>query len=91
MLSDEKVSTVFDDKKEEVVTMPFLEKKSLTKDVDKSTNEFEYMKKAVVIIHRKGLYKFECQSKVYTGWFRLDSGVIKTTFSTIHSKFYKTF
>ena len=47
------------------------------------------MKQAVVTIRRKGLYKFEVHSKGYTGWFTLDSGFLKTTFSTIHSEFYK--
>ena len=47
------------------------------------------MKKAVVKICRKGLDKFEGQSKGYTGRFKLDSGFLKTTFSTIHSEFYK--
>ena len=45
--------------------------------------------KAVVTIRRKGLDKFEGQSKVSTGWFKLDSVFLKTIFSTIHSEFYK--
>ena len=39
MSSVEKVSNVLGDRKEEVVTTPFLEKKSSTKDVDKGTGE----------------------------------------------------
>ena len=54
--------------------MPFIEKKSSTKDVDKGTDEFSYMKQAVVTLCRKGLYQFEGQSKSYKGWFKLDSG-----------------
>ena len=60
----------------------------MTKDVDKGTDESEDMKKAVVTIRRKGLDKFEGQSKVYTGWFKLESGFLKTIFYTIHSEFY---
>ena len=56
-----------------MVTTPFSDKKSLTKDVDKGTGESEYMKEAVVKIHRKYLDKFEFQSKGYKGWFKLDS------------------
>ena len=50
-----------------------LEKKYPTKDVDKGTDELADVKKAVVTIHRKGLDKFEGQSKGYIGWFKLDS------------------
>ena len=39
--------------------MPFWEKKSLTKDVEKSTDKLADVNKAVVIICKKGLYKFE--------------------------------
>ena len=46
---------------------PFLEKKYLTKDIDTGTDELAYMKKAVVTIRRKGLDKFEGQSKGSTG------------------------
>ena len=73
MSSVQKISNVLGDKKEEVVTTPLSEKKSLTNDFEKGTNELEYMKKSVVTIHNKGLYKFECQSKGYTGWLKLDS------------------
>ena len=69
--------------------MPFMEKKYLTKDVDKGTDELAYMKQSVVTIRRKGLDQFEVQSKGSKVWFKLDSGVLKTTFSTIHSEFYK--
>ena len=74
---------------DELADMPLLEKKSSTKDVGKGTNELVDTKKAVVKISRKVLYKFEGQSKVSTGWFKLDSGVLKTTFSTINSEFYR--
>ena len=67
MLSVEKVGNVLGDRKEEVVTTPLSEKKSSTKDVDKGTDELEYMKRAVVTIHRKGLDKFEGKAKVSTG------------------------
>ena len=39
MLLRDKVSNILGDRKEEVVTTSFLEKKSLTKDVDKGTDE----------------------------------------------------
>ena len=68
--------------------MRLLENKSSKNDVDKGTDELEYMKKAVATIRRKGLCKFEGQSKGSTGLFKLDSGFFKTTFSTIHSEFY---
>ena len=69
--------------------MSFLEKKSSTKDVDKGNDELVDTKKSVVTICRKGLDKFEGQSKLYTGWFKLDSGFLKTTFYTIHSELYR--
>ena len=53
---------------------PFTEKKYSTKYVEKGTNELADTKQAVVIIRRKGLDKFEGKSKVYKGWFKLDSG-----------------
>ena len=43
MSSNDKFSNVLGDRKEEVVITPFLEKKILTKDVDKSTNELADM------------------------------------------------
>ena len=43
MSSNDKVSNVLGDRKEEVVTTPLLEKKSLTKDVDEGTNELSDM------------------------------------------------
>ena len=76
----DKVSYVLGDRKEEVVTMPLSEKKSSTKDVDKGSNELEDMKKAVVTIRGKGLDKFEGRSKGSTGWFKIDSGVLKKYF-----------
>ena len=69
-----KVSNVSDDRKEAVVTTPFSEKESLTKDVDKGTDELEDIKEVVVAICRKDLYKFEVQSKGSTGWFKPDNG-----------------
>ena len=57
----------------------------MTNDVDKGTDELADMKKAVVTILRKDLDKFEGQSKGFTGWFKLDSGFLKTRFATIHS------
>ena len=50
----------------------------------------EAMKEAVITICRKDLDKFEGQSKVSTGWFKLDSELKKTKKSTIHSELYKT-
>ena len=43
MSSNERVSNVWGDRKEEVVTTPFSGKKSLTKDVDEGTDELSYM------------------------------------------------
>ena len=87
----EKVNNVLGDRKEVVVTMKLFEKKSLTKDVDKGTDELADMKQAVVAVRRKGLDQFEGQPKGSTQWFKLDSGFLKTTLSTIHSEFYKDF
>ena len=58
MLSVEKVRNVLGDRKEEMVTTPLTENKSLTKNVDKGTGELEDMKEAMVTIRRKNLYKF---------------------------------
>ena len=74
-----------DEGTDEFADTPLLEKKYSTKDVDKGTDELIYMKKEVVTIRRKGLDKFEGQSNVSTGWFKLDDGFLKTTFSTIYS------
>ena len=74
MMSIDKVSNVLGDRKEEVVTTPLSEKKSLTKDVAKGTDELADMKKAVVTIRKKGLDKFEVQFKGYTRCLKLDSG-----------------
>ena len=82
MSSVEKVSNILSDMKEEVFTTPFSENKSSTKDVVKGTVEQEDMKKTVFTIRRKGLGKFEVQSKGSTRWFKLHSGFLKTTFST---------
>ena len=85
-LLDKKSSTKdVDEDTYALVDKPFWEKKSPTKDVGKGTYEWEDMKKAVVTIRRKGLDKFEGQSKGSTGRFKLDSGLKKTTFSTINS------
>ena len=73
----------------ELAYMPFTEKKNSTKDVEKGNNELAFMKQAVVTIFRKGLYQFEGQSKGSKRWFKLDSGLLKTTFSTIHSELHK--
>ena len=89
MSSVEKVGNILSDRKEEVATTPFLEKKSLTRDVDKGTGELEYMKEVVLKIRRKDLYKFEGQSKGSTGWFKLDSGFKKTKISSIYPELYK--
>ena len=52
-------------------------KKSLTKDVEKGTDELEDNKEAVVTIRRKDLDKFEGQSEGSTGWFNIDSELKK--------------
>ena len=51
-----------------------MEKKSSTKDVGKGTDELADMKQAVVKIRKKGLDKFEGQSKGSEGQFKLDNG-----------------
>ena len=43
MSSNDKVSNVLGDSKQEVVTTPFSDKKSSTKDVDEGTDELAYM------------------------------------------------
>ena len=68
MSSVDKVSNVLGGRKEEMVTTPLLKNKSSTYDVDEGTDELAYMKQAANTIRRKGLYKFEGQSKGYTGW-----------------------
>ena len=69
----EKDSNVLDNKKVAVVTTPLSEKKSLTKDFDKGTEELEDTKQAVVTIRSEDSDKFEGQSKGSTGWFNIDS------------------
>ena len=81
MSSIEKVINVLDNRKEEVVTTPFPQKKSLTTDVDKGTGELEYMKESVVTIRRKDLDKFEGKYKGYTVWFKLDSELKKVFYN----------
>ena len=89
MSSVEKDSNVLDDKKEAVVMTPFSDNKSLTKDVDKGTEELEYMNEEVVTIRRKDSDKFDGQYKESTGWFILDSKFLKIKISTIEPDFYK--
>ena len=80
-LSEKKSPTKdVDEGKEEFSDIPLTEKKSSTKDVDKGTDELADMKQGAVKILRKGLEQFEGQSKGSTGWFKLDSGFLKTTF-----------
>ena len=74
---------------DELADTPLLEKKYSTKYVDTGNDELADMKKAVVTIRRTVLDQFEGRSKLSTGWFKLDSGFLKTTFSTIHSELYK--
>ena len=50
----------------------FSEKKYSTLDVEKYTNELEFMKQKVNTISRKGLNQFEGQSTGSKGWFKLD-------------------
>ena len=54
----DKVSNFLDDRKETVDTTSFPEKKLLTKDVDKGTDELADMKQEAVTIFRKGLDQF---------------------------------
>ena len=68
------------DSKQEKVAPPFSQKKSSTKDVDKVTVKLADMKNSVVTIRMKGFDKFEGQSKLSTGWFKLDSGFFKQHF-----------
>ena len=87
LLDKKSLTKYVDEGTNELEDTPLLENKSLTKDVDKGTDELADMKKAVVTISRKGLDKFEGQSKGYAECFKLDSG-FKKTFYTIHSYFY---
>ena len=48
------------------------EKIKISEEVDKDSEKLENMKEAVVTIRRKDYNKFESQSKLYTGWFKLD-------------------
>ena len=73
----------------ELADTPLLEKKSSTKYVDTGNDELADMKKAVVTIRRTVLDKFEGQSKLSTGWFKLDSVFFKTKFSTILNELQK--
>ena len=52
-------------------------------EVNKSTEKLEDMKEAVVTIRRKDFYKFEGQSKVYTGWFNINCEFLKRKYSTL--------
>ena len=77
-LLEKKPSTKDVDKgTDELEDTPLSEKRSLTKDVDKGNHESADIKKEVVTILRKVLYKFEGQSKGSTGRFKLDSGFFK--------------
>ena len=78
LLLENKSSTkYFDEGDDELSDTLLLEREYLTKDFDKGTDELADMKKAVVKIRRKGLDKFEGQSKGSTGPFKLDSGFFK--------------
>ena len=57
---------------DELVDTLFSEKKYSTLDVDKSTDELEFMKQNVNTIFRKGLNQFEGQSTGTKGYFKLD-------------------
>ena len=69
--------------------MSWTQKKYFKRNFDKGTEELTDMKQAVVTIHRTGLDHFEGQSKECKGQFKLDSGLLKTTFSSIISELYK--
>ena len=69
---------------DELVNNLLSEKVSSTFDVDKGTNELEFMKQKLNTIHRKGLNNFEVQSNRYKVWFKLDIESLKTTFSKGH-------
>ena len=58
------------------------EKVTKSEDIDKGTEKLEYMKDAVVTIHRKRSYKFESKSKGSTGWFNIDRELKKKMFYT---------
>ena len=88
-LKNKSLTKDVDEGTDELLDTPLLEKKSSTKDVDKGPDELVDMIKVLVIICRKGLDKFEGQCKGSIGWFKLDSGFLKTIFSTIHSEFYR--
>ena len=47
------------------------------------------MKEAVIVIYRKGSYKFQGQSKGSTGWFNLDNEFLKQKCYTLELDFYK--
>ena len=74
---------------DKLADMLLMENKYSTNDVDKGTDELEDTKQAVNTIHRKCLYQCEVQSSGSKGWFKLDSGILKITFSKIHSEFHK--
>ena len=71
--------------------MTLIKKKYSTKYFDKGTDELSYMKQAVVTILKKVLYQFEGQSKRPKVFFKLDSGFLKTTFSTIFQNSIRSF
>ena len=74
---------------DKLADMLLIENKYSTNDVEKGTYKLEYTKQEVNTIHRKGLYQCEVQSSGSKGWFKLDSGILKITFSKIHSEFHK--
>ena len=89
-LSENKSSTKDVEKgADKFVDMLLTEKKYSTKDVEKGTDKLADMKQAVNTILRKGLDQFEVQSSGCKGWFKLDIGFIKSTFSKSHSELYK--
>ena len=55
------------------------EKKSLTLDVYKGTDELEFIKQKVNTICRKGLDQFDGQYTRTKVWFKLDIEFLKTT------------
>ena len=77
MLSVEKVRNVLGDRKEEMVTTPFPENKSLTKNVDKGPGELEDMKEAMSTIRRKNLHKFRVSLKYLQDGLNLIMGFKK--------------
>ena len=80
-----------DNKKEAVVTTTLSDNKSLTKDVDKGTDELEYMKESVVSIRRNCSDKFEGWYKGYTGWFNINSESLRRIFILLNQTSIKEY